>query len=67
MNIGSEIRELREARGLTITELAKMIGSTQSKLSLIERGKANPTLELLNRVARVFEKEVGLVSKEVNS
>jgi transcriptional regulator with XRE-family HTH domain len=35
--IGKVIRELREKRGMTLTELAKITGLSKSKISDIER------------------------------
>lgn len=50
----NDIRELREAAGLTQAELARRIGVTRQTLIAIEQGKYSPTLELAFQIARVF-------------
>jgi transcriptional regulator with XRE-family HTH domain len=45
------MRKLREARGLTQTQLAAAIGANQGTISKIERGDGNPTLDVIIRIA----------------
>ncbi|ALC90197.1 transcriptional regulator [Bacillus sp. FJAT-18017] len=50
--LGSRIKELRELRGYSISELAKLADVSKSYLSQIERGmQTNPSLQVLNKVA----------------
>jgi transcriptional regulator with XRE-family HTH domain len=42
---------IREARGLTQTQLADAIGVNQATISKIERGVGNPTLDVIQRIA----------------
>lgn len=53
------IRELRDARALTQTELAKRAHTTQATISRIETGevKERPDRPLAQRIARVLEVE----------
>ncbi|MFD3516690.1 helix-turn-helix domain-containing protein [Streptomyces sp. NPDC058657] len=48
--IGHRIRELRTARGLTLSELALRAGIGKATLSGLEAGTRNPTLETLYAV-----------------
>nr|WP_240912175.1 MULTISPECIES: helix-turn-helix transcriptional regulator [unclassified Thermococcus] len=48
------MRELREARGLTQEELAKILGVTRQTIIAIEKGKYDPSLKLAFKIARFF-------------
>lgn len=52
--IGSRVRELRNARGLTLQSLADMTGLSPSLLSLVERGKTSPSIGTLVSVAHAL-------------
>lgn len=56
--IGSKVRELRQARSMTLTDLASHTSLSPAMLSKIERGILIPTLPTLMRIALVFS--VGL-------
>ena len=45
--LGSEIREVRKARGLTLEGVAERSGVSRSMLSAIERGVVNPTFSIV--------------------
>lgn len=47
----SPLRLWREYRGLTLQALAERAGCTRQMLSMIERGKAAPSADLLARLA----------------
>jgi transcriptional regulator with XRE-family HTH domain len=49
--IGSRIKTLRQVRGISQEELAEKISVNAKYLSSIERGKANPTLDVFIRIA----------------
>ena len=53
--VGVRIRELRTARGMTLTELARTAGLSAGLISQVERGLTDPILETLRRVARVLD------------
>lgn len=53
------IRELRERRGLTGTELARMTGVTLPAVIGWENGSKTPTTDKLPTIAAVLECEVG--------
>ncbi len=46
-----KIRDVRKAQKLTQEDLAAAIGTSQSNVSEIEKGKHNPTLETLSKIA----------------
>ena len=49
--MGKQIKTLRQARGMSQEELSEKISINSKYLSAIERGKANPTLAVLIRLA----------------
>ncbi|MFD0352389.1 helix-turn-helix domain-containing protein [Streptomyces sp. NPDC127110] len=49
--VGSRLRELREARGLSLSELARRSAVGKGTLSELEAGRRNPTLETLYALA----------------
>lgn len=48
--IGSQIKAIREKKGLTQQKLADMSGKQKSTISKIERGKFNPSIDLLSDI-----------------
>jgi transcriptional regulator with XRE-family HTH domain len=58
---GALVRELRQIEGISQTELARRIGSTQAVVSRWERGEEAPRLEALVRVLRATGFEADLV------
>lgn len=53
--IGRRIRQLRTARRMTLEELATAVDRAPSQLSMIETGKREPKLTLLQAIARALE------------
>jgi len=51
LTLGRRIRHLRTARAMTLDELARRTGSTASHLSLVENGRREPRLTLLQQLA----------------
>ena len=49
-----KIRALREARGMSQTELAEALGVDQTTVSAWETGKAEPTIFNLRRLADIL-------------
>lgn len=48
----------RQAKGFSQTELAKRAGTRQPVISRLERGGSNPTLDLLQRIARALDTDL---------
>ncbi|WP_138445357.1 helix-turn-helix transcriptional regulator [Sinomonas susongensis] len=51
ISLGRRVRHLRKAAGLTLGELGAAVGAAASQLSLIENGKREPKLGLLQQLA----------------
>ena len=49
--LGRRIRHARTEKGLTLDELGQQVGSTASQLSLVENGRREPRLSLLQALA----------------
>ncbi len=63
--LGHRIRHQRVESGLTLDELGARVGVAGSHLSLIENGKREPKLSLLQEIARVTQTDVAdLLSTE---
>lgn len=45
------LRQIRRARGFSQVELAEMVGCSQGMISKIEKGQANPTLDIIEAIA----------------
>jgi putative transcriptional regulator len=56
--IANKVREAREARGMTQSELGKAIGMTRQTIAAIEQRRYSPSLESAFRLARLFETSV---------
>ena len=53
--VGANVRRLRKERGLTQEEVALSAHTDLRYLGSIERGKANPSVLLLGRLAEVLD------------
>lgn len=54
MEIGKLIRELRKEKGITQTDLAKEISTTQDTISLWELGKSYPDIINVVKLCKFF-------------
>ena len=54
-HLGRNIRQLREARGLTQLQMSKLADVPRATWANLESGEANPTLTVLHRVAEAFQ------------
>lgn len=53
--IGNRIKELRDDRGLTQTELAELVGKDRQYLYKIEKGKVTPNVVTITALAIALE------------
>ena len=53
--IGSRIQEIRNKKGITQDRLSEKAGISPKYLSSIERGKENPTLDTILKLARSLD------------
>lgn len=51
INVGAEIRELRERKSLSIRALARASGLSANAISMIERGRTSPSVSTLYKIA----------------
>jgi UDP-N-acetylglucosamine 1-carboxyvinyltransferase len=56
--IGTLIQETRQSRGLTQTQLADALSTSQSAINRIEKGGQNISLEMLARISEVLSSEL---------
>ncbi|MGH3496444.1 MAG: helix-turn-helix domain-containing protein [Nocardioidaceae bacterium] len=56
--IGNLIRDARKHRGWTQTELADVLGTSQSAVNRIERGHQNVSLDMLARIGAALDSEI---------
>ncbi len=61
--IGTLVRDARRHHGLTQTQLAERLGTSQSAIARIEQGAQNLTLELLGRLSAALDSELITVGK----
>lgn len=64
ISLGEAVRRMRKISGMNQKEFAqKIVGISPRVLAEIERGRANPTVETLNKIGRAFGYEVGFRHK----
>ncbi|MDR0591150.1 MAG: UDP-N-acetylglucosamine 1-carboxyvinyltransferase [Candidatus Nomurabacteria bacterium] len=72
VEIGDLIQEIRQDRGLTQAELAKKLGTSQSAINRIEKGKQNISLDMIAKLSDVLDSTIlsvnqaGTVSFKIN-
>ena len=50
MEVGEQLKKIREIHGLSQRELAKRVGLTNSTISMIERNTVSPSINSLSRI-----------------
>ncbi len=63
IKIGMLIQETRQARGLTQSQLADALKTSQSAINRIEKGGQNISLEMLARISDVLSSEIVSLNK----
>lgn len=56
--IGLLISQIRQERGLTQAEFARRLGTSQSAVNRMERGKQNLSIETVGRISDVLNKQI---------
>lgn len=64
--LGKHLKERRNQLGITQLDLADLAGISANTLYKIERGQANPTLQVLFKLADVLGMELKLAVKKTN-
>jgi len=57
-NIGDRIADVRETKGMTQSELAKKLKTTQSAIARLESGKQNISADMLKRIGQALGKNL---------
>lgn len=52
MNLGESLRQVRVKKGFNQKSFCKKIGVSQSYLSLVERNKKTPSVEILKKISK---------------
>lgn len=55
IELGLKVKELREEKGLSQTELAYKIGKDQPSINRLEKGKVNPSIIYLLEICEGLE------------
>jgi DNA-binding XRE family transcriptional regulator len=63
LRLPDAVAEIRKGFGMTQQEFAKTLSLTRRQVAEIEAGTANPTLETLEKIGRLFGFRVGFVAK----
>lgn len=58
--VGQDIRALRKARGLTLTDLAERVGRSVGWMSQVERDLSKPSIDELRQLAGVLDVNLSL-------
>lgn len=58
-DVGKKLRQARKTKRLTLKQVAKEVGCSESMLSKIECEKTIPSLRMLHRIASVLETSIG--------
>jgi len=65
--IGDLVSQIRQERGLSQTEFARRLGTSQSAVNRIEHGRQNLSLDTLGRISDVLNKQlISLSGESVN-
>ena len=62
--LGNSIKERRKALGITQPDLAELTSISINTIYKIERGQANPSMQVLNRLLTVLGMELTLQVKQ---
>jgi transcriptional regulator with XRE-family HTH domain len=64
LQLGATIRSLRQARRLTLRQVAERVGVTESFLSQVERDVASPSIATVGRIARALDTSIARLFAE---
>jgi len=63
--VGSKLKAIRLKQGLTIQDLAARSGVSSNMISRVERGLTIPSVQILMKLAEVFDKSINYFVEEV--
>ena len=56
--LNEKMREARQQKGISQTELAKLIGVSRQTVNMIENGDYNPTIALCLKLCKALDKNL---------
>lgn len=59
INIGEQLKKLRDEKGKTLKEVAKVTGLSDSYINLMENNKREPTISALKKLAPYYGVSLG--------
>lgn len=65
-SFGKKLRECREAKDLSQSELAKLLSTNHSIIGKYERDEVKPTIDVVKRLADELDTTVGFLLGETN-
>ena len=65
--LGADLRALRKARGMTLSDLGEALGRSVGWLSQVERDLSEPTLTDLREMASVFDVSVSILLRHAGA
>ena len=66
LEVGEQVRDAREAAGLTQRELASRMGTSQAAIARLEAGGVSATLTTLQKVATALNLEVAVLLRQAS-
>jgi len=63
-SLGADLRALRKARGMTLTDLATVLGRSVGWLSQVERDRSTPSISDLRRIAKRMDISVSSLFRQ---
>jgi transcriptional regulator with XRE-family HTH domain len=63
-SFGKKIRECRDAKGLSQSELARQLNTNHSIIGKYERDEVKPTIDVVKKIAQVLDTTVGYLLGE---
>jgi DNA-binding XRE family transcriptional regulator len=64
LRLPEAVADIRKGFGMTQEEFAKTLALTRRQVAEIEAGAANPTLETMEKIGKLFGFSVGFVPRE---
>ena len=62
--IGKRVAEIRQAKGLSIRQLAELCGVTAQNITKIEHGKYNVSVDILGKICNALGCKIEIIGKE---
>lgn len=66
LRLPNAVYELRRSINVSQDKFASILGMTRQHIADIESGRANPTMETLNKIGKVFGLQVGFIPVQNN-